>query len=185
MNISSNFRKYLNISYWDTQGPGWNCLTKKLEAENFESDSLEMGGTRSISKICVLTNQIVLWVLIKNHHYFLDFWNGPLMSNWILHFPGGCGEKIIENNFCWSSAKSTLNISNTIWTNNVLLILKVRKVFFIWTKHITTVSRGPSLFWASNCSERSKGQFMGQKSLCPSRGTPRNGQIFVLPAHKK
>ncbi len=83
------------------------------------------------------------------------------------------------------SAKSTLNISNTIWTIIVLLILKVRKVFFIWTKHITTASKGPSLFWASNCSERSKEQFMGQKSLCPSRETPRNGQIFVLPAHKK
>ncbi len=144
-----------------------------------------MAGTGSISKIWVLTNQVVLWVLIKNHHYFLDFWNGPLMSNWILHFPGGCGEKIIENNFWWSSAKSTLNISNTIWTNNVLLILKVRKVFFILTKHITTASRGLSLFWASNCSERSKGQFMGQKSLCPSRETPRNSQKFVLPAYKK
>ncbi len=129
MNISSNFRKYLNFSYWDTQGPGWNCLMKKLEAENFVSDSLEMAGTRSISKICELTNQIVLWVLIKNHHYFLV---SEMVLWWaieFLHFPGGCGEKIIENNFCWSSAKSTLNISNTIWTNNVLLILKVRKVF--------------------------------------------------------
>ncbi len=136
-----------------------------------------MAGTGSISKICVLTNQVVLWVLIKNHHYFLDFWNSPLMSNWILHFPGGCGEKIIENNFCWSSAKSTLNISNTIWTNNVLLILKVRKVFFYLDK-TRPFQEDQDFFEPQIVLSR------GRKSRCLSRKTPRNGQIFVLPAYK-
>ncbi len=61
-------------------------------------------------------------------------------------------------------------VRTSIGPTNTRLFLVVQEVIFLCGQNkYSAISRGPRLFWLSNCSERSDGQFCGQKSRTPSK----------------